>query len=400
MKHVVILIDGMADEAVPVLNNRTPLEAANIQAIDNLAPYSELGMVQTIPAGMPPGSDVANLSIMGYAPEVYHTGRSPLEAVNIGITLEPEDIVFRLNLVTVSEVEDNYLDRKMVDHSAGDITSEEARLLLLTLKDELEVEGIAFHAGTSYRNIVVWDKGHTELTLVPPHDILEQSVKRYMPKGEQWIYDMTEKSYDILKDHPVNKARKEKGLNPANSIWIWGEGRKPNLTQFSELYGIKGSTISAVDLIKGIGLCAGLNAIEVEGATGTIDTNFKGKADACINALNHGKDFVYLHLEATDECSHQGNLEAKIKAVEIIDQEVVSYLKEQLDHLNMDYKFLVLPDHPTPVHLRTHTSDPVPYMLYDSRNKKRLHERHYHEKSCAKGEYFASGPELLKYFLK
>lgn len=399
MKYIVVLIDGMADEAIEALGNKTPLEYAKIDRINELAHCAELGMVQTVPKGMAPGSDVANLSIMGYDPLQYHTGRSPLEAANIGVTMNVSDVVFRLNLVTVSE-EDTFENKKMLDHSAGDITSEEARLLLMDLKAELENEAVAFHAGTSYRNILLWHQGHLDLRLVPPHDFLNQTLGEYMPQGAKWIENFTRRSYEILNDHPINQKRRNKGLNPANCVWIWGEGKKPLLDDFKTLYGLQAATISAVDLIHGIGVCAGMESLDVEGATGTLHTNFKGKANACINALRHNKDFVYLHLEATDECSHQGSLEDKLKAVELIDQEVVGYLVDQLNQMDMDFKMMILPDHPTPVRLRTHTDDPVPYLIYQSSSCKK-HDLKYHEKSCTStGNSYHSGPDLMAHFLK
>lgn len=399
MKYVVVLIDGMADEPIESLNNQTPLEFANIENMNMLAKHSELGMVQTIPKGMPPGSDVANLSLMGYAPEIYHTGRSPLEAVNIGINIHPEDVVYRLNLVTISE-DEKFEDKVMIDHSSSDISSEEARLLLMDLKSQLENERIEFHAGTSYRNILLEKDGSLDVVLTPPHDFLEQKLLDYLPKSDHdWILDLTKKSYEILKDHPVNLKRIEAGLNPANCAWIWGEGKKPMLDSFKDKYSLTGSTISAVDLIKGIGLCAGLEAIDVEGATGTVKTNFEGKANACLKAFRNGQDFVYLHLEATDESSHQGNLKEKIEGVELIDQKVVGYLKSKLDEMGEAYSMLILPDHPTPIYLRTHTSNPVPYLLYRSSNKLE-NKLGFNEKDCTStGRYFENGPRLIDYFL-
>lgn len=399
MKYLVVLIDGMADEPIETLNQKTPLQFANLPNINKLAKESELGMVQTIPAGMPPGSDVANLSIMGYAPEVYHTGRSPLEAVNIGIPLNTEDVVYRLNLVTVSE-EEAFEDKIMIDHSSSDISSEEARLLLMDLKDQLEDDLITFYAGTSYRNILVEKDGCLDVCLTPPHDFLEKPLKAYLPESkDDWILELTKKSYDILNHHPINEKRRAQGLNPANCAWIWGEGKKPMLDPFREKYGKVGATISAVDLIKGIGLCAGLEAIEVAGATGTVHTDFEGKANACLKAFRNGKEFVYLHLEATDESSHQGNLEEKIKGVEVIDDKIVGYLKKYLDKSQEAYSILVLPDHPTPVRLRTHTSNPVPYLLYHS-DEKKLSNLDFNEIDCeSTGHYFSSGPKLMEHFM-
>ncbi|MCH4888513.1 cofactor-independent phosphoglycerate mutase [Acidaminobacter sp. JC074] len=399
MKYIVVLIDGMADEVIEKLNNKTPLEYADIKNINALAKASELGMVHTVPEGMPPGSDVANLSIMGYAPDKYHTGRSPLEAANIGVPMLADDVIFRCNLVTVSE-DEQFEDKVMIDHSSSDITSEEASLLMKSLREHLEDDMRKFYDGTSYRNIVVWHKGHLDLKLVPPHDFLEQTLKSYVPEGADWIWEFEKKSYEILKDHPINLDRVKRGLNPANMMWIWGEGRKPKLDAFKELYGVEGVTISAVDLIKGIGRCAEMDAIEVEGATGTIHTNFEGKARATLEALEK-VDYVYLHLEATDECSHQGNLDEKIEAIEIIDKKVVKFLIDELNKKGEDYKMMILPDHPTPVRLRTHTSNPVPYMIYDSRDSKDRHALNYHEGACeSTGNVFKTGPELTKYFVR
>ncbi len=402
MKHIVVLIDGMADEVIESLGNKTPLQAANIPNINALAKVSELGMVSTVPKGMPPGSDVANLSVIGYDPEKYHTGRSPLEAASIGLELNATDVTYRCNFVTVSEEED-FENKIMLDHSASDITSEEACELLKVLSDELASETIEYHCGVSYRNIIIWHEGSTDVRLVPPHDFLEQSLNRYLPSGDNSdiILEMTKRSYEILNSHPINLKRKEKGLNPANCIWIWGEGRKPKLDKFKDKYGLDGSAISAVDLIKGIAILAGLDSIDVKGATGTIDTDFTAKANACLNEFKNGKDFVYLHLEAPDECSHQGHLDEKIRSIEIIDQKVVKYLKEELDKSEEEYRMLIVPDHPTPVRTRTHTSDPVPFLLYDSTLVKEHNLDHYSEISCNEsGLKFSSGPELTKYFTR
>lgn len=398
MKYVIVLIDGMADEVIESLGNKTPLQYAKLPTIHGMARESELGMVHTVPEGMSPGSDVANLSIMGYAPDKYHTGRSPLEAANIGVKMKPEDVVFRCNLVTVSD-DEKFENKTMIDHSASDITTEEAAELLESLREVLEDDARKFYKGTSYRHIVVWDKGHLDLKLVPPHDFLESKLGDHMPEGADWILDFEKKSYAILNHHPVNTKRRERGLNPANMMWIWGEGRKPKLDSFEALYGIRGVTISAVDLIKGIGRCAGMEAIHVEGATGTIRTNFKGKADATLKALET-HDYVYLHLEATDECSHQGNLDEKLEAIEIIDEKIVKYLKAALEDKGEDFRMMILPDHPTPVRLRTHTSNPVPFMIYDSRVKKNSGLNSYDEITCeSTGMTFKTGPELTKYFV-
>ena len=401
MKFVTILIDGMADEVIESLGNKTPLEYADIKTINEMAKVSKLGMVHTVPDGMPPGSDVANLSVMGYEPEIYHTGRSPLEAISVGLNLEKEDVTFRCNLVTISE-EKEFLERKMIDHSSSDISSEEAKILIDVLKSEFQNEFIEYHCGVSYRNIILWKHGSTNVNLVPPHDFLERKISDYLPSGDNAdkILEMTKRSFNILNNHPINIKRKELGLNPANSIWIWGEGKKPILDDFEKKYGVKGSVISAVDLIKGIAIAAGLESIDVEGATGTIHSNFDNKAIACIESLKSGKDYVYLHLEAPDECSHQGNLEEKIKSIEIIDKKIVKYIKENLEIMNEEFKIMILPDHPTPVRLRTHTSESVPFMIYDSRKKENHEFDSYNEISCEKSKLkFETGQKLAKSFL-
>lgn len=402
MKHIIILIDGMADEKIESLGNKTPLQAANIPNIDALAKVSELGMVHTVPEGMPAGSDVANLSVMGYDPKIYHTGRSPLEAVSVGIELNDTDVTFRCNLVTLSEEKD-ISQRTMIDHSSSDITSEEAEILMKDLQLNLDTNIIKYHAGVSYRNIITWKDGTTDVKLVPPHDFLEQKLTDYLPSGtnSEKILEMTKRSFEILNNHPINNLRREKGLNPANSIWIWGEGKKPILDNFKDKYGLDGSAISAVDLIKGIAMCAGLNSVDVEGATGTINTDFIAKANAALKEFKDGKDYVYLHLEAPDECSHQGNLEEKIRSIEIIDEKVVKYIKEELDRSDDDYRILLVPDHPTPVRTRTHTSNPVPFLIYDSTSVKDSGFSEYSEITCEKSGFeFFNGPLLTKYFIK
>lgn len=403
MKYVVVLIDGMADEAREDLGGKTPLEYASLPTINELAKKAELGLVQTVPEGMPPGSDVANLSVIGYDPKQYHTGRSPLEAASVGVELLDTDVTYRCNLVTVSDHKD-FNQRVMLDHSAGDISSEEAGELIQALKEALDTEAATLYKGVSYRNLMVWKNGSTEVDLVPPHDFLEKTVGDHLPSGDhgETILEMTKKSYEILSNHPVNKRRIEAGKNPANSVWIWGEGKKPLLDNFQEKYGVKGTVISAVDLIKGIGLSSGLGSIDVEGATGTLETNFEGKAQATIKAFEDGYEYVYVHLEAPDECSHQGDLKGKLQAIEIIDQKIVKVIKEKLDTMAGDYKMMILPDHPTPVRTRTHTSEPVPYLIYESsKNSVVSEDAIYCEKNCkATGRYFTDGYKLAEYFLQ
>lgn len=402
MKYIVLLVDGMADYPIESLGNKTPLEVVNIPHINGRARRGEVGMVQTIPAGMSPGSDTANLSVMGYAPEIYHTGRSPLEAASMGVEMKATDITFRCNLVTVSE-EADYAAKTMIDHSSGEITTEEARELIQFLQPHLENEFLKLYPGVSYRHLLVWDQGPEDFKLIPPHDILDQPIAQHLPQGSGGavIQGLMEKSHELLKNHPVNLARMEKGLRPANSAWIWGEGKKPRLDSFKEKFGIEGAVISAVDLINGIGVCAGLEPVVVPGATGTIHTNFEGKAKGAVDILKAGKDFVYVHLEAPDECGHQGDLAGKMKSMEIIDEKVAGYILGEMDAWGVDYRFLVLPDHRTPIVRRTHTSEPVPYILYDSTRASGDKDQAFSEPSGeASGNYFASGHALMDYFVK
>ncbi|GMQ63134.1 cofactor-independent phosphoglycerate mutase [Vallitalea maricola] len=401
MKYVVILGDGMADEPVKQLGDKTPLQVADKENIDSLAKMAEVGLVKTIPDGLAPGSDTANLSVLGYDPQKYYTGRSPLEALSIGADMESNDVSFRCNLVTLSE-DGSYEDKTIIDHSSDEITTEEADELIKYLEKYLGNDTIKFYTGTSYRHAIIWHKGSTDVNLTPPHDILEKKVKKYLPKGtnSDKIKQMMVLSNELLKNHPINIRRKEKGLRPANSIWIWGEGTKPTLKSFSDKYNKKGAMISAVDLLKGIAIAAKMKNIEVEGVTGNINTNFRGKAKAAIDALKSGQDFVYVHMEAPDECGHRGEIDNKVKSIELIDREVVKYIKEELDKLEDDYKIMILPDHPTPLAIRTHTNKAVPYLIYDSSRKIESNVK-YDEESCKlKGNVFMKGHELMDYFLK
>jgi 2,3-bisphosphoglycerate-independent phosphoglycerate mutase len=400
MKYIIILMDGVADYRLPGLGNKTPLEYANTPVIDSMVRKSEIGLVKTVPDGMHPGSDVANLSVMGYDPEKYYTGRSSLEAASMGIELSEEDVAFRCNLVTLSG-EDNYEERAMVDYSAGEIPTGEAGRLIDFIRGHLQTEEIKFYSGVSYRHIIVWQKGTDKNTLTPPHDILGKKISEFLPKGPAGgiLLDMMKRSSDILKENVINKRRVKKGLNPANSIWIWGEGRRPSLDSFYKKYGLKGSIISAVDLIKGIGILVGLRSVSVKGATGTINTNFKGKASAAIRELTGPADFVYLHLEATDECSHQGNIDNKVRAIEIIDREIIGPIKGALDKRGLNYRMMILPDHYTPISLRTHSPEPVPFLIYESSKKVNNNLEGFNELSGKKtGRYFKDGWRLADYF--
>lgn len=365
MKYIVILCDGMADEPLEELGGKTPLEAARTANMDRLAEKAEIGMVRTVPDGMAPGSDTANLSVIGYDPKKYYSGRSPLEALSIGAEMGDKDVSFRCNLVTLSEEENSYEERVILDHSSGEIPTEEAAVLLDALKKGLEREGYAFYTGTSYRHLLIQKEGKV-VELTAPHDILTRRIGEYLPK-DQVLREMMVRSYDILKDHPINVQRRKEGKNPANSAWFWGAGTRPALTSFEEKNGVKGAMISAVDLLKGIAVGAGMHNIIVEGANGGLRTNYAGKAQAAVKALTEdGFDFVYVHIEAPDEMGHQGSAENKIKAIEYIDDQVVGPVAEALRAAGTDFRMLILPDHPTPVRVRTHTSDPVPYLLYDS----------------------------------
>ena len=370
MKYVIVLGDGMADEPIPELGGLTPLEYAKTPALDALAPVSEIGLAYTIPEGMSPGSDTANLSVLGYDPKQYYTGRSPLEALSIGVDMKPDDVALRTNLITVSDGDEPYEEKTILDHSSGEISTEDAAVLLDAVRAELEDDIYHFYVGTSYRHLLIWEKGSV-VPLTPPHDVLGQKVGAYLPADEK-LREMQKRSYEILSRHPINLERKRKGLNPANSCWFWGAGTRPALASFEEKNHKKGAMISAVDLLKGIAVGAGMTNIQVEGANGQLHTNYEGKAQAAADALlKDGFDFVYVHVEAPDEMGHQGSWERKVQSIEYLDQRLIRHLKEALDASGEAYRMMVLPDHPTPVRVRTHTGDPVPFLLYDSRRNSR-----------------------------
>ncbi len=371
MKYVVVLYDGMADYPVPALNGKTPMMVANKPVFDSLARKGEVGLVRTVPEGMKPGSDVANMSVMGFSPKKYYTGRSPLEAASIGIDLKETDVTLRCNIVTLSD-EENYEDKTMVDYSAGDISTAEAAEIIKTVDEHFRNEIFSFYCGVAYRHCLVWNNGTVDLgKMTPPHDISGRVIGEYLSTSENAapLIKMMKESYELLKNHPVNLKRIAQGKRPANSIWLWGEGRKPMLPAFEELFGLKGSVTSAVDLLKGIGKCAGMETPEVEGATGYIDTNFEGKAKAAMKTLENGCDFAYIHYEAPDECGHRNEPENKVKSIELIDQKVLPIVLEALEKYD-DYKIMILPDHPTPIVTMTHASDPVPYMIYHKKGEK------------------------------
>ena len=358
----------MADEPLEVLGNKTPLEVAHKPGMDKLAKQGEVGLTCMVPEGMAPGSDTANLSVMGYNPKIYYTGRSPLEALSIGVDMEPTDVSLRCNIVTLSEEEACSEDKRVIDHSSSEISTEDAAVLLEALKEGLQKEGYEFHVGTSYRHLLVWKQGQV-VELTPPHDILTQRIGDYLPQ-DAVLREMMKKSYDILVNHPINIKRKEMGLNPANSAWFWGAGTRPALQSFAEKTGKRGAMISAVDLLKGIAVGSGMDNLIVEGANGGLHTNYTGKMQAAADALlKDDYDFVYVHVEAPDEMGHQGLVNEKVQAIENIDKYIVEPLVEQMNASGEDYRMLILPDHPTPIRVRTHTSGPIPYLLYDSTNK-------------------------------
>ena len=389
----------MADYPVEALGGKTPLEVAKKPNIDRLARGGRLGMVKTVPDGLKPGSDVANLSAMGYDPLKCYTGRSPLEAVSIGIQMDDTDVASRCNLVTLSD-DAEYAEKTMVDYSSGEITTAEAAELIRAVDEAFRTDEILFYPGISYRHCMIWHQGPVGLNLTPPHDISDRKITEYLPQNPV-ILDLMKRSYEILKDHPINQDRMARGLNPANSIWLWGEGTRPGVTGFEAAYGVKASVISAVDLIKGIGLCAGMKVIEVEGATGNIDTNFKGKGEAALKTLLDGQDLVYIHVEAPDECGHHGDLEGKIQAIERIDQDIVGPLLKGLEAAGEDYSILVMPDHPTPISIKTHISDPIPYLLYCSTDVTDSGIDTYTEKTGkSTGVYVEPGYLLMQQLLK
>lgn len=401
MKYLVLLCDGMADYPVEELGNKTPMGASFTPSMDKLAKASGIGLVKTVADNMKPGSDVANLAVLGYDPQVYYSGRSPLEAGSIGIDMKPTDVSFRCNLVTLSD-EENYEDKTILDYCADDISTEEARVLVEYLAEHFNNDEFKLYSGVSYRHCLIWDNGTMDVgTLTPPHDITGKPIKEYIPahKNAAKLYDMMKKSYDILKNHPVNQARIARGKRPANSMWFWGEGVRKALMPFEEKYGLKGSMISAVDLLKGIGKFSGMNVVEVQGATGYIDTNFEGKAKAAIDEFEKGQDFVYIHLEAPDECGHRHEIENKKKSLELIDEKVLTPVLEALEKYD-DYKVLIMPDHATPLALKTHTNDPIPFLMYHKKNEISGCEEFTEETAKSTGEYVENGHELLKMFIE
>lgn len=399
MKYVVVLGDGMADEPIAEIGGKTPLEYSETPMMDMLSKKSEIGLAHTIPEGMKPGSDTANLAVLGYDPKKYYTGRSPLEALSIGVPMKDTDIALRCNIVTVSDDELPYEEKTIIDHSSSEISTEDAAVLLEAVKKELETDLYKYYVGTSYRHLTIWDKGDV-VELTPPHDILGKVIGEYLPSQTE-LREMMKKSYDILNNHPLNVERAKKGLNKANSIWFWGAGTRPALDSFEKKTGLSGVMISAVDLLKGIAVGAEMKNIIVDGADGTLETNYEGKAQAAVDALTKdGYDFAYIHVEAPDEMGHQGSLERKVKAIHYLDQRVIKPVYEQLTEAGVDFRMLVCPDHPTPIAVRTHTSDPIPYMIYDS-TKEEAHSWNYNEKDAkASGNDIKEGYRMIDHLLE
>lgn len=400
MKYLVMLCDGMADYSVDELGGKTPLEAAATPNMDKLAKTASVGLVKTVADGLKPGSDVANLSVLGYNPDDCYTGRSPLEAGSIGIDMKDTDVSLRCNLVTLTD-EQVYEDKTILDYCADDISTAEAEELIKYLAENLNSDEFCFYSGVSYRHCLIWNNGTLDIgTMTPPHDITGKPIKEYVPAhpNAEKLYELMKKSYELLKDHPVNIERIKKGLRPANSIWLWGEGVRANLVDFKEKYGLKGSMISAVDLLKGIGKFSGMNVVNVDGATGYIDTNFEGKAAAAISEFENGQDFVYIHVEAPDECGHRHEIENKVKSIELIDKYVLEPVAEYLKSTGEAFRVLITPDHATPLSLKTHTNDPVPFMIYDS-SKDNNGVKSFNEKTASEtGLFVEKGHTIMDLF--
>lgn len=398
MKYIVVLGDGMADEPLEELGGKTVLAYANTPNMDRLSKLSEIGMVHTIPDGMKPGSDTANLSVIGYDPKEYYSGRSPLEALSIGVPMKDTDIAIRCNIVTISEDDVPFEEKTIIDHSSSEISTEDCAILLNEVEKQLANDTYQFYVGTSYRHCLIWNKGQV-VELTPPHDVLGQVIGQYLPQDAA-LREMMKKSYDILVNHPINIERKKKGLNPANCCWFWGAGTKPQLSSFEEKTGKKGMMVSAVDLLKGIAVGAGMGVALVEGANGGLHTNYAGKVKAAVNSVTKdGYDLAYIHVEAPDEMGHQGSIQRKVEAVQLLDSQVIGPVVEKMEAAGEDFRLLVLPDHPTPICKRTHTSDNVPYMLYDS-TKPQSHTWNYNEEEGRKsGNFVAEGHKLMDKFL-
>ena len=401
MKYLVVIPDGMADEKIASIGNRTPMEAAKKPTMDRLAAKALVGTVSNVPQGMVPESDTANMAILSFDPRVYSKGRSPLEAVSMGIEMQPDETAYRCNVVTLTD-DGDYDDKIILDHSADEITTPEAAELIAALQEKLGNDVRKFYTGVSYRHCLIWKNGDDTYPFMRPHDILGKRIGEYLPKkenGGEEFYRLMRESFEILNHHPVNEARRARGLKPANSAWLWSPGKKPQMPNFKQKWGLNGAVISAVDLIKGIGLCAGMRSIDVEGATGNVHTNYRGKAEAAIGAFRDGCDYVYVHVEAPDECGHRAELENKILSVEKIDAEILAPVSDYLASTGEDYRIMVLPDHPTPIRLRTHTIDPVPFFIYSSDKARDGVSTFNEETAAAKQFYLPDGYRLMELLL-
>lgn len=402
MKYLVLIPDGMADVKIEQLGNKTPMQAANKPTMDALAQKSLVGTVSNVPAGMVPESDTANMAILSFDPKIYSKGRSPLEAMSMGLEMQPDETAYRCNVVTLSE-DGDYDNKIIIDHSADEITTAEADELIKALEAHLGNDNRHFYTGVSYRHCLLWKNGDDKYPFMRPHDILGKQIKDYLPKAENGgaeFYELMRKSYDILNHHPVNEARRARGLKPANSAWLWSPGKKPQLPNFKAKWGLDAAVISAVDLIKGIGICAGMKSIDVEGATGNVHTNYQGKAEAAIKAFTDGYDYVYIHVEAPDECGHRAEIENKVLSIEKIDAEILAPVLSYLESCEEDYRVMVLPDHPTPIFMRTHTSDPVPFLIYDSKKDANGVSTFDEDHATAADYYLADGYRLMELLIK
>ena len=402
MKYLVLIPDGMADVKIEQLDNKTPMQAAKKPTMDALAQKALVGTVSNVPEGMVPESDTANMAILSFDPKIYSKGRSPLEAMSMGLDMQPDETAYRCNVVTLSE-EGDYDDKIILDHSADEITTPEADELIKTLEAELGNELRHFYTGVSYRHCLLWKNGDDKYPFMRPHDILGKCIKDYLPSKENGgaeFYELMRKSYDILNHHPVNEARRARGLKPANSAWLWSPGKKPQLPNFKEKWGLDAAVISAVDLIKGIGICAGMKSIDVEGATGNVHTNYRGKAEAAIKAFADGYDYVYIHVEAPDECGHRAETQNKVLSVEKIDAEILSPVLSYLKGCGDDFRIMVLPDHPTPIEIRTHSMEPVPFFIYDSEKKAEGPAHMDEDSATTTGLYVDDGTRLMDMLLK
>ena len=403
MKYFILIPDGMADEKIESLGNRTPMQAAKKPMMDQLAKTATVGTVSNVPVGMVPESDTANMAILSFDPKVYSKGRSPLEAVSMGIKMQPDETAYRCNVVTLSDNGEDYDDKIILDHSADEITTAEADELIKALEAHFGNEMRRFYTGVSYRHCLIIKNGNDKYDFMRPHDILGKRIGEYLPRktdGGAEFYELMRKSFEVLNHHPINEARRARGLKPANSAWFWSPGKKPQLPNFREKWGLDAAVISAVDLIKGIGLCAGMQSIDVEGATGNVHTNYQGKAEAAIEAFRDGRDLVYVHVEAPDECGHRAELENKVLSVELIDQKILAPVYEYLVSTGENFRIMVLPDHPTPIRLRTHTIAAVPFFIYDSQKAADGVDTFCEESAEAKNHYVEHGHTLMERLIK